>query len=971
MSSSSSTRSEDLLLLFPGDRVIVHTFQPREAAFVGTVVTAAAHRDFPASISSSSTSQANHYIYVHALQFNSTMTKKFLPPSLHSKSVVGFDGWVPRAWCEKVASSSSANVSCKATRKGKQYDSDSDDDNDDADGIVAKRDNSYSVCRDDDDDICDDDDDNKKRSNKSTGPTVTPWFMPFDLKLQPQQQPSIEDQQEQQQPYGSTVRGASPVRRATSYSVDRENEDDEFDPFRDVIAGGSNNNNAHDPQENAHQRRSADDDDDNEAADNDDDDDTNSRNDVNKNNNQKKSSGMLGAAVRDAEFPVSIFYLGFEMCKLIKTAWAAVLDFAPPKFTMSSSASNNSNGSGSNISAGGGALLHSIHLCHRCLTPLPRRSLLTNHFHVCTATNVPRSADHIYTSSTGDVSVYRIDGALEPEFAQRLAILGRCFIEAKDLWDTPLPDTEFFALYCSAPRLGMTSENSLITAAAASGDASTTTSTTSQNSSFDPCWMPDRCRLVSASAAQNARTLAVKQFDDSKRDSGKTVRHDLASLQQRVRVAEHAARAATRRDPQPVYFAGYFSRIRSAPSQTLSCIMLLPPFQGRGLGSLIMKLAFALDSVRLRECGCEQYCGGGEHPGRVAQPWSHAGKQLVFAHFNERMRLGVKRIMDAECAVSKSVSQGAKLTAEDVFGRGRGTGVGGSMVKSGSNSSSKKSSSGTSSREPNPFLPFLDDDDKSGSAAHSQAAATMRARAMGIELKMQQQQPSSSSRQHQQHHQPINFENVFMTMMDNPDEKKQRRQRDAGSDDDDDGDNDGKKPAGKKQTSTTTTMMSSSSSSSTSPLSPTYNYSASSFANSSIRQYCITTCQRSGPQPWVKISNMLAPTMNHLDCFDILKEQRLLAQFSVRNAISGATTSSSSSSTATSDSTIGVVLIPRETVASATAPNIINNFTSSSSSSASSSGKQNGVTAYIKKESREIEDPSREFTEYDAYMFHA
>ena len=270
---------------------------------------------------------------------------------------------------------------------------------------------------------------------------------------------------------------------------------------------------------------------------------------------------------RDTDYPVSLVYLGFEMCKLIKTAWAAVLDVPPPQ----------------------GGVLHSVHLCHRCLTPLPRKSLLQSHFSLCACTDVPSTAVQVFACGA-DIAVYRVDGALEPEFCMRLMILGRCFISAKDLWETDVQDIEFFALYGSPARLGLRG------APGAPGR------------SYDSLWMAQRA-APSHKAAGGA--------------------------------------APTSGQAPPLYFAGYFSRVKREREHTLSCIVLLPCFHARGLGGLLVRLAYRLDQERVTACGCE-LCGSG--PGRVSQPWSAAGRKLLCAHMYEKLALGARRLLSSAAA---------------------------------------------------------------------------------------------------------------------------------------------------------------------------------------------------------------------------------------------------------------------------------------------------------------------------------
>lgn len=80
--------------------------------------------------------------------------------------------------------------------------------------------------------------------------------------------------------------------------------------------------------------------------------------------------------------------------------------------------------------------------------------------------------------------------------------------------------------------------------------------------------------------------------------------------------------------------AGYFSRLKHS-AQTLSCIVVLPPFQHMHLGIFLLDVAYQLTKVRQADCGCE-LCGA--HGGIVSRPFSPHGQLLLLSYWSAALK---------------------------------------------------------------------------------------------------------------------------------------------------------------------------------------------------------------------------------------------------------------------------------------------------------------------------------------------
>ena len=81
--------------------------------------------------------------------------------------------------------------------------------------------------------------------------------------------------------------------------------------------------------------------------------------------------------------------------------------------------------------------------------------------------------------------------------------------------------------------------------------------------------------------------------------------------------------------------AGYFCRIKHQPDHCLSCITVFPPFQGRGLGNLMICVAYGITFIRQTECGCAKKCGS--RGGKVSKPWSFMGQRALFSYWRQEL----------------------------------------------------------------------------------------------------------------------------------------------------------------------------------------------------------------------------------------------------------------------------------------------------------------------------------------------
>jgi hypothetical protein len=75
------------------------------------------------------------------------------------------------------------------------------------------------------------------------------------------------------------------------------------------------------------------------------------------------------------------------------------------------------------------------------------------------------------------------------------------------------------------------------------------------------------------------------------------------------------------------FVVGYFARIKQNQCHLATTILTLPMCNRRGLGSLMLSLAYHLSELRVEACGDARCCGA--LPGKLQEPFSDQGKSPV------------------------------------------------------------------------------------------------------------------------------------------------------------------------------------------------------------------------------------------------------------------------------------------------------------------------------------------------------
>jgi hypothetical protein len=102
---------------------------------------------------------------------------------------------------------------------------------------------------------------------------------------------------------------------------------------------------------------------------------------------------------------------------------------------------------------------------------------------------------------------------------------------------------------------------------------------------------------------------------------------------------------------------GYFCRIKHHADHSLACLSVFPPFQGTGVGGLIISLSYYLTSQRQSRCGCTEFCG--VSGGTVSTPWSYMGQRALFSYWRKALQKILPKLdgqeLDSVDTLAKSV----------------------------------------------------------------------------------------------------------------------------------------------------------------------------------------------------------------------------------------------------------------------------------------------------------------------------